>query len=171
MADPTHSTFQFVAGMAAGLGGGTLSGLFGVGGGGVLIPLLAGLLGLIQPQAQGVTLAAFLLPNGPPAVLPFRARGAPPGPLGSGGFGEVAADAKPPADPCGYIRNACPEELLVGVDLVVATKRERTRCTEALRRGDESNECPRRDERPEVSNRDPRKAKRREAARNLTDEA
>ena len=33
MADPTHSTFQFVAGMAAGLSGGALSGLFGVGGG------------------------------------------------------------------------------------------------------------------------------------------
>ncbi len=77
MADPTHSTFQFVAGMAAGLSGGALSGLFGVGGGVVLIPLLAGLLGLNQHQAQGVTLAAMLLPNGLPAVLHFRSRGIP----------------------------------------------------------------------------------------------
>lgn len=63
--------------MAAGLGGGVLSGLFGVGGGIVLIPLLAVLLGLNQHQAQGVTLAAMLLPNGLPAVLHFRSRGIP----------------------------------------------------------------------------------------------
>ena len=71
------STFQFFAGMAAGLGGGLLSGLFGVGGGLVLIPLLALLLGLHQHQAQGVTLAALLLPNSLPAVLHFRSRGIP----------------------------------------------------------------------------------------------
>lgn len=63
--------------MAAGLGGGVLSGLFGVGGGIVLIPLLALLLGLNQHQAQGVTLAALLLPNSLPAVLHFRSRGIP----------------------------------------------------------------------------------------------
>src|SRR5512145_2630559 len=77
MVDPTPPTFQFFAGMAAGLGGGVLSGLFGVGGGIVLIPLLAVLLGLNQHQAQGVTLAAMLLPNGLPAVLHFRSRGIP----------------------------------------------------------------------------------------------
>jgi hypothetical protein len=68
-------SIQFLAGMAAGLGGGVLSGLFGVGGGIVLIPLLALLLGLNQHQAQGVTLAALLLPNSLPAVLHFRSRG------------------------------------------------------------------------------------------------
>lgn len=77
MAGPTVPTFQFFAGMAAGLGGGVLSGLFGVGGGLVLIPLLALLLGLNQHQAQGVTLAALLLPNSLPAVLHFRSRGIP----------------------------------------------------------------------------------------------
>ncbi len=71
------STYQLLAGMAAGLGGGVLSGLFGVGGGIVLIPLLALLLGLNQHQAQGVTLAALLLPNSLPAVLHFRSRGIP----------------------------------------------------------------------------------------------
>jgi uncharacterized membrane protein YfcA len=77
MAYSTISTFQFFAGMAAGLGGGALSGLFGVGGGIVLSPLLALLLGLNQHQAQGVTLAALLLPNSLPAVLHFRSRGIP----------------------------------------------------------------------------------------------
>ncbi len=77
MVGPLLPTFQFFAGMAAGLGGGALSGLFGVGGGIVLIPLLAVLLGLNQHQAQGVTLAAMLLPNGLPAVLHFRHRGIP----------------------------------------------------------------------------------------------
>ncbi|MBK8793860.1 MAG: sulfite exporter TauE/SafE family protein [Holophaga sp.] len=77
MAGATGSTFTFLAGALAGLGGGVLSGLFGVGGGIVLIPLLALLLGLNQHQAQGVTLAALLLPNSLPAVLHFRSRGIP----------------------------------------------------------------------------------------------
>jgi len=77
MAHASGSTFTLLAGMAAGLGGGALSGLFGVGGGIVLIPLLAVLLGLNQHQAQGVTLAALLLPNSLPAVLHFRSRGIP----------------------------------------------------------------------------------------------
>jgi len=77
MGDGAASTFQFFAGMAAGLAGGVLSGLFGVGGGIVLVPLLALLLGLSQHQAQGVTLAALLFPNSLPAVLHFRSRGIP----------------------------------------------------------------------------------------------
>lgn len=77
MSGATGSTFQLFAGLAAGLGGGALSGLFGVGGGIVLIPLLALLLGMNQHQAQGVTLAALLLPNSLPAVLHFRSRGIP----------------------------------------------------------------------------------------------
>ncbi|MDP2875727.1 MAG: sulfite exporter TauE/SafE family protein [Holophaga sp.] len=77
MAGTSGPTFTLLAGMAAGLGGGVLSGLFGVGGGIVLIPLLAVLLGLNQHQAQGVTLAALLFPNTLPAVLHFRSRGIP----------------------------------------------------------------------------------------------
>jgi uncharacterized membrane protein YfcA len=60
----------FVAGLLAGL----LSGLFGVGGGIVLVPLLGLLLGLGQHDAQGVTLAVLLLPIGLPAVLAYRKR-------------------------------------------------------------------------------------------------
>jgi uncharacterized protein len=60
----------FTAGLLAGL----LSGLFGVGGGIVLVPLLGLLLGLQQHDAQGVTLAVLLLPIGLPAVLAYRKR-------------------------------------------------------------------------------------------------
>ena len=64
-----------VGSLIAGLCGGTLSGLFGIGGGIILIPMLGLLLRLPQHQAQGVTLAALLLPNGLPAVLHFRRQG------------------------------------------------------------------------------------------------
>jgi uncharacterized membrane protein YfcA len=64
-----------LASLAAGACGGVLSGMFGIGGGVVLIPLLGLSLGLNQHQAQGLTLAAMLLPNGLPAVLHFRRQG------------------------------------------------------------------------------------------------
>lgn len=64
-------------GLLAGISGGVLSGLFGIGGGIVLVPLLGLLLHLNQHQAQGVTLAAMLLPNGLPAVLHYRRAGVP----------------------------------------------------------------------------------------------
>jgi uncharacterized protein len=58
----------------AGLLGGILSGLFGVGGGVILVPAIGLLLGLQQQDAQGVTLAVLLLPVGLPAVLAYRRR-------------------------------------------------------------------------------------------------
>lgn len=57
-----------------GLVGGVLSGIFGIGGGIVLVPMLGLLLGLSQRDAQGVTLAVLLLPIGLPAVLAYRKR-------------------------------------------------------------------------------------------------
>ena len=63
---------HLLAGLATGLCGGLLSGLFGVGGGIVMVPLLGLALGLDQHRAQGVTLAAMLLPTGLPAVLQYR---------------------------------------------------------------------------------------------------
>jgi len=71
----TSPLWTGVASLAAGGCGGLLSGLFGIGGGIVLIPLLGLVLGLPQHQAQGATLAAMLLPNGLPAVLHMRSRG------------------------------------------------------------------------------------------------
>lgn len=61
-----------------GLLGGLLSGVFGIGGGIVLVPLLGLVLGIGQKDAQGVTLAVMLLPIGLPAVLAYRRRVAIP---------------------------------------------------------------------------------------------
>lgn len=66
---------QVLAGVGAGLAGGVLSGLFGIGGGIVLVPLLALALGLDQHRAQGVTLSVMLLPIGLPAVMHYRSHG------------------------------------------------------------------------------------------------
>lgn len=71
----TPDAYHLLAGLGTGLGGGLLSGLFGVGGGIVMVPLLGLVLGLDQHRAQGATLAAMLLPTGLPAVLQYRSRG------------------------------------------------------------------------------------------------
>lgn len=70
-----NTAWGFLGGLGSGLVGGVLSGLFGIGGGIVLVPLLGLLLHLNQHQAQGVTLAAMLLPIGLPAVLHYKAQG------------------------------------------------------------------------------------------------
>lgn len=59
----------------SGLAAGALSGMFGIGGGIVLVPMLGMLLGLGQHQAQGVSLAVMLAPIGLPAVLHYRQAG------------------------------------------------------------------------------------------------
>lgn len=68
---------DFLASFGAGTAGGVFAGLFGIGGGIVLVPLLALMLGIGQHQAQGLSLAALLFPNSLPAVLHFRRRGFP----------------------------------------------------------------------------------------------
>ena len=59
----------------AGIGAGALSGMFGIGGGIILVPVLGALLGLDQHQAQGISLATMLAPVGLPAVLHYRKSG------------------------------------------------------------------------------------------------
>ncbi len=54
-----------------GLSAGTLSGMFGIGGGTILIPGLVLLAGLTQHEAQGTTLAIMLLPIGILAVMRY----------------------------------------------------------------------------------------------------
>ncbi|OPY70477.1 MAG: Sulfite exporter TauE/SafE [Syntrophorhabdaceae bacterium PtaU1.Bin034] len=50
--------------LGLGLAAGILSGLFGIGGGIIIIPALVLILGLSQHQAQGTTLALFIPPIG-----------------------------------------------------------------------------------------------------------
>lgn len=59
----------FVAGI--GLAAGVLSGLFGIGGGIVIVPLLVLLVGLTTTQAAGTSLAALLLPVGALGALEY----------------------------------------------------------------------------------------------------
>lgn len=58
-----------------GLGAGVLSGLFGVGGGIVIVPALVLLLRMNQHTATGTSLAALLLPVGVLGVLEYYRRG------------------------------------------------------------------------------------------------
>ena len=55
---------QLVLGGLIGLAGGVLSGIFGIGGGLVIVPGLILLLGMTSKQAAGTSLAALLLPVG-----------------------------------------------------------------------------------------------------------
>lgn len=55
---------QLVLGGLIGLAGGVLSGIFGIGGGLVIVPGLILLLGMTAKQAAGTSLAALLLPVG-----------------------------------------------------------------------------------------------------------
>jgi len=61
--------------IALGLIAGTLSGMFGIGGGVILIPGLVFLAGLTQHDAQGTTLAIMLLPIGLLAVIRYYQTG------------------------------------------------------------------------------------------------
>jgi len=72
MLDTLPSIF---GGILTGSAGGLLSGLFGVGGGFVMIPLLSILLGLDQHRAQGTTLAIMMMPVGLPGIFQYRKQG------------------------------------------------------------------------------------------------
>jgi len=61
--------------LVLGLVAGTLSGMFGIGGGTILIPGLVFLAGLTQHEAQGTTLAIMLLPIGLLAVMKYYQAG------------------------------------------------------------------------------------------------
>src|SRR5271166_2110909 len=67
--------FQAVFGFLCGSLVGVLSGFLGIGGGGILAPMLIFGLGYSQHKAQGVSLAALLPPVGLPAVLSYRRSG------------------------------------------------------------------------------------------------
>jgi uncharacterized protein len=61
--------------LAVGLAAGFLSGMVGIGGGIIIVPVLVYFLGFTQHQAQGTTLFMFLLPIGILGVLNYHKQG------------------------------------------------------------------------------------------------
>ncbi len=61
--------------LAVGLAAGFLSGMIGIGGGIIIVPVLVYFLGFSQHQAQGTTLFMFLLPIGILGVLNYHKQG------------------------------------------------------------------------------------------------
>lgn len=61
--------------LAVGLAAGFLSGMVGVGGGIIIVPVLVYFLGFTQHQAQGTTLFMFLLPIGILGVMNYHQKG------------------------------------------------------------------------------------------------
>lgn len=66
---------HWLAFLVVGLISGVLSGLFGIGGGILLIPLLIYLFGFTQHEAQGTTLAVLIPPIGLFAAIEYYRRG------------------------------------------------------------------------------------------------
>lgn len=61
--------------LAVGLAAGLLSGMVGIGGGIIIVPVLVYFLGFTQHQAQGTTLFMFLLPIGILGVMNYHKAG------------------------------------------------------------------------------------------------
>jgi len=68
---PSTLMYYSLIGLLAGL----LSGLFGIGGGLVIVPALVSFAGFSQHRATGTSLAALLLPVGLGAVFEYHRRG------------------------------------------------------------------------------------------------
>lgn len=66
---------QLILGGLIGLTGGVLSGLFGIGGGIVIVPALILLIGMQAKQAAGTSLAALLLPVGILGAIEYHRAG------------------------------------------------------------------------------------------------
>jgi uncharacterized membrane protein YfcA len=61
--------------LLTGMTGGVASGLFGIGGGVIMVPILGLLLGFSQHRAQGTSLVALIPPTGILAVLAYSRAG------------------------------------------------------------------------------------------------
>jgi len=72
-AEPENETTWYIL-LIVGFGAGIMSGLFGIGGGAVIVPALVALLRFDQKRAVGTSLAALLLPN-IPVVIPYFTSG------------------------------------------------------------------------------------------------
>jgi hypothetical protein len=69
MPEETTTTVAWYILLMVGLGAGVLAGMFGIGGGAIIVPVLVGLLKLDPKVAVGTSLAALLLPVGLGAVI------------------------------------------------------------------------------------------------------
>jgi uncharacterized protein len=67
--------YEIIVLLLIGLAGGLISGVLGIGGGLVIIPMLVGLLGYSQKDAQGTSLGLLLLPIGILAVMNYYKAG------------------------------------------------------------------------------------------------
>ena len=61
--------------LLTGIAGGIASGMFGIGGGTIMVPILGLLLGFTQHRAQGTSLVALIPPTGLLAVLAYGRAG------------------------------------------------------------------------------------------------
>lgn len=61
--------------LMTGIAGGIASGMFGIGGGTIMVPILGLLLGFTQHRAQGTSLVALIPPTGVLAVLAYGKSG------------------------------------------------------------------------------------------------
>lgn len=61
--------------LLTGVAGGVASGMFGIGGGTIMVPILGLLLGFTQHRAQGTSLVALIPPTGVLAVLAYGKMG------------------------------------------------------------------------------------------------
>ncbi len=69
--DPPETTVQGYVLLIVGLVAGILSGMFGIGGGVVIVPALVAFLNMDQKRAVGTSLAALLLPVSLPGVISY----------------------------------------------------------------------------------------------------
>ncbi|NWG17293.1 MAG: sulfite exporter TauE/SafE family protein [Chloroflexi bacterium] len=67
--EETRTSVAWYILLVVGLGAGVLAGMFGIGGGAIIVPILVGLLKFDQKVAVGTSLAALLLPVGLGAVI------------------------------------------------------------------------------------------------------
>ncbi len=73
--EPAHSATHWYVILLIGLLAGVASGLFGIGGGIIIVPVLVGVLQYEQKRATAISLGALLLPVGLPAVLTYYEAG------------------------------------------------------------------------------------------------
>lgn len=73
--EETRVTTSWVWLLLLGLGAGVLAGMFGIGGGAIIVPALVGLLKFDQKLANGTSLAALLLPVGLGGVITYYREG------------------------------------------------------------------------------------------------